>query len=86
MMLNGANSEMTTFVADPEIDIEYLMFMLNVYISKGTPRWSQRSKSVIFEKMTPGLVFMLEKGYLTSTETDSRDWRLALFAQINDML
>lgn len=62
------------------------MYMINSQVCKGTPRWSQRAKNVIFEHHQPALVFMLEAGALTNPETDARDWRLSLFAKITEWM
>lgn len=58
------------------------MYTLNTSINKGTPRWSQRSYSALFDYSANGLIFMMEEGALTKAEEVKDDWRAALMAKI----
>ena len=87
-MLNGLNSiESHVMLSNDEDHTPNdLMFAINMQVCKGTPRWSQRSYNVIFEHMMPALVLMLPEGALVDPNTDSRDWRLALFAKVTEWI
>ena len=87
LMLNGLNSvESHIELSEDLYEIEDLMYIINTQVCRGTPRWGQRANSVVFTHNQPALVFMLEAGALANPETDGRDWRLALFAQIVEIL
>ena len=51
LMLNGINSIESHFHFEPltYYSAETLMMEVNVQVCKGTPRWSQRASSVVFE-------------------------------------
>jgi len=57
------------------------MYTLNTSINKGTPRWSQRSYSALFDYYANGLIFMMEEGALTKSDEVKDDWRAALMAK-----
>jgi len=85
LMLNGLNSIESNIALTGEYHDPYdLMYMINTQVCKGTPRWSQRSNSVIFDHNKPALVLMLEKDAFVDEKTDSRDWRIALMAKITE--
>lgn len=52
----------------------------------GTPRWSQRSYDVIFNYMLPAIILMLPQGGITDYDPKSRDWRVALFAKVTELI
>lgn len=60
------------------------MFTLNTSIVKGTPRWSQRSYSSLYDFYMNGIVFMMEEGSLTRVVMSKDDWRVALMAKITE--
>ena len=88
LMLNGLNSieSHVELSDDGNHSPNDLMFAINSQVCKGTPRWSQRSYNVIFEHMMPALVLMLPEGALIDPNTDSRDWRIALFAKVTEWI
>lgn len=82
---NGVNSLPYHLTLDEDyINFEQLMFTLNTSIVKGTPRWSQRSYSALFDFYMNGIVFMMEEGSLTRVVESKDDWRVALMAKITE--
>ena len=71
-------------VEDDELPYDQLMFTLNTSIVKGTPRWSQRSYSTLFDFYLNGIVFMMEEGALMDLEKSKDDWRVALMAKVTE--
>ena len=85
VFFNGLNSiPYHLTVDDDEITYEQLMFTLNTSIVKGTPRWSQRSYSTLFDFYLNGIVFMMEEGALMDLEKSKDDWRVALMAKVTE--
>ncbi len=84
---NGENSIPVhlTFGEDA-IDFNQLMYTLNTSINKGTPRWSQRSYSVLFDFYSNGLIFLMEEGALVQADTVKDDWRAALMAKTTEWI
>ena len=60
------------------------MYNLNVSIITGTPRWSQRAYSAIFEFWSNAIVFMMEEGAIMNVAKYKDDWRVALMAKITE--
>lgn len=58
------------------------MFAVNFQICKGTPRWSQRSYDVIFNHYIPAIILMLPEDGIKEYDPNSKDWRVALFANV----
>lgn len=82
---NGLNSIPYHFtMEDDHITHDHLMFSLNTSIVKGTPRWSQRSYSALFNFWMNGIVFMMEEGALHEAELPKDDWRAALMAKVTE--
>ena len=82
---NGVNSLPYHLTLDEDyINFEQLMFTLNTSIVKGTPRWSQRAYSSLYDFYMNGLVFMMEEGSLTRVVESKDDWRVALMAKITE--
>lgn len=81
VFFNGLNSiPYHLTLEEDNISYDQLMFTLNTSIVKGTPRWSQRSYSSLFDFWMNGIVFMMEEGALLKSEESGKDWRTALMA------
>ena len=65
VFFNGENSIPVHLVLNEDyIDFDHLMLTLNNSIVKGTPKWSQRAYSSLYDFYMNGLVFLMEEGSL----------------------
>ena len=53
-------------------------------VSKGSPRWGQRTQSAIFDYKTPAMIYMYADT-MTPQEL-SEDWRASLFVKVTEQL
>jgi len=82
---NGVNSiPMHLTLEDDPMSHEQLMFTLNTAVVFGTPRWSQRAYSTLFNFYMNGIIFMMEEGALHNAELSKDDWRNALMARVTE--
>jgi hypothetical protein len=71
-------------VDEDYIDFQQIMYTLNTSIVKGTPRWSQRSYSVLYDFWLNGIVLMMGENALKNVVLSKDDWRTALMAKITE--
>ena len=70
------------------VTYDQLLFTLNTSIVKGTPTWSQRSYSALYDYWMNGIVFLVEEGaiYNHDPENYAKDWRMALMAKLTEYM
>lgn len=85
MFFNGENSiPYHLNIEEDDISFEQLLYTLNTSIVKGTPRWSQRSYSALYDFFLNGIVYLMPEGSLSNVVDSMKDWRVALMAKLTE--
>lgn len=85
VFFNGENSiPYHHLVDEEEVSFEQLLYTLNTSVSKGTPRWSQRSYSALYDFYLNGIVYLMPEKSLTNVVDSMKDWRVALMAKLTE--
>ena len=85
MFFNGENSiPYHLNMNEDDVSFEQLLYTLNTSTVKGTPRWSQRSYSALYDFFLNGIVYLMPEGSLTNVVDSMKDWRVALMAKLTE--
>ena len=85
MFFNGENSiPYHLNMNEDAVSFEQLLYTLNTSTVKGTPRWSQRSYSALYDFFLNGIVYLMPEGSLTNVVDSMKDWRVALMAKLTE--